>query len=443
MTAIQQPTVAAEVRRFQTECGRVIATAPVAPDVYWRVEYQQDGERKQTTGGRTLASASRKAEAILRKLDGVTGPNSSVKVGVVLEKYIGYLEGSASPNHAEKTVPDLRKALATYRNLACSELASHQLRKSCDAAASKSVGDHRRSRLSAFLKWGYAEGYFSEQQTHLLKSYRWARPKGAPVRPTRDFTAVRQGETKRFVTEDQVPLHKDLVALGDALEERLPGKGKLMVEFAFAAGARSGELFALEDRAFDTEHQHVDIDWQVLALSAKQLAKYNRSSRRGRPKGGKIRTTNFPDVTPSGFRLLDALAERIEQVDWEHRNGRSPKRLVFPAPQGGWFWHTSFTSDHLHAAAEAADWEFIRWTEPDGRRRKLLRHPFHTLRHRFARDRIDLMGYRVSDLQVIGGWDSAQVVWERYYGSSSDALALADQKLLEWQGGGQELGLHT
>jgi hypothetical protein len=100
---------------------------------------------------------------------------------------------------------------------------------------------------------------------------------------------------------------------------------------------------------------------------------------------------------------------------------------LFPAPQGGWFWASSF-DDHFERAAEQAQWPHLDWKE-DGRSRRLWVHTMHSLRHRFARDRIDLWEYTPAELQIVGGWQSAQVVWERYYGFSEDLLDRADRKI--------------
>jgi integrase len=427
------PTEEQQDRIFETPCRRITLTEPTAPDVYWRLDWQEDGRRRQTTGGRTKESAQAAAAKVLARLDAHAAPQSTTRVGDVLERYISRLHGQASPNHGIKVEPDLRAALAPYLKLPCDQLDRRRVRAACDACASESAGSARKSRLSSFLAFGFDEGYFSEPQLHLLKRYKWARPPGTNPRPTREFLPAQHGEADRFVTPDQVPLHGALADVGDALEELLPGRGKLAIELTYTAGYRSGELRAADAQSIDLETKHIDIHWQVLDISAEKLAKFGRSTRRSRPKGNKVRETNFPAVTPTGYHLLDALGERLEKIEWEHKRGMNPRRLLIPAAQGGWMWNTAFTNDYFHKAAETADWEFIRWVEDDGTPRKLLRHTFHTLRHRFARDRIDEAGYTPADLQEIGGWDSAQVVWERYYGRSKDAIKVCDEKLAAWE----------
>src|SRR5690606_11804202 len=95
-----------------------------------------------------------------------------------------------------------------------------------------------------------------------------------------------------------------------------------------------------------------------------------------------------------GYDLVAALEQRLDDVAREHAAGRNPHRLLFPSPKGGWWWATSFTNKYFSKAAEAAGWERLEWTEDNNEgkevRRRMWVHTMHSLRHRFARDRIDI-----------------------------------------------------
>lgn len=107
-------------------------------------------------------------------------------------------------------------------------------------------------------------------------------------------------------------------------------------------------------------------------------------------------------MTLTGFALHDALCERLERIDFEHSKGRNPKRLLFPAPQGGWWWASAFSDKYFNVAAAAAGWEARTWVDEHGRDRRLWVHTAHRLRHRFARDRIDIYDHEISELHPRG-----------------------------------------
>lgn len=72
----------------------------------------------------------------------------------------------------------------------------------------------------------------------------------------------------------------------------------------------------------------------------------------------------------------------------------------------------------------------IHYKDDKGRPRRMWVHTMHSLRHRFARHRIDIWNSTFQrSWQVVGGWQNAQVVWDRYYGLSADLLARVDDKL--------------
>lgn len=405
-------------------CGRVSASQPTGfgTDVYWRLEYYFHGKRMQTSGGRTKAAAVKAMTKVVTKLDSNAAARSTTKIGEVLDLYEVHLKNSSSRLHALHAPAALRRALGHLDRVACCDLQRVQLIESCDAATSPSTATHRKSYISAFVKWGHRKEYFTRDQTLFLAGYEWS-PKATQVlAPTRKRSGRRAGETERYVALDEVPTHDAIRDLGDAFADVLPSYGKLLIELAHTSGLRGGEIYALDARSLDLDKHYCAVDHQILSISG--------VDRRALPKGGKTRTTNFSDVTTTGFNLRDALELRLEEIEHEHSAGRNPRRLVFPAPFGGWWWATSFTNDFYARAATAAGFDRLEWIDDDGKPRKQWVHTMHSLRHRFARDRIDLAGYSVAELQLVGGWDSAQVVWERYYGLSTDLLETATKKLL-------------
>jgi hypothetical protein len=184
-------------RFFTSGCGRVKVTAPEPPDRYWRLEWTEHGRRRQTTGGRTRADAEAKVRTVQQRLDAGAVPGDRQRIEAALEAYIEFSKGNHQPNHTAKVEPDLRKAFAPYLRVRCADLARTHLRDAVQAASTRSAGQHRRSRISAFVKWGYRAECFTEAQTHLVDHVAWTAPKGAPPRPTRDFSPPPTGESER------------------------------------------------------------------------------------------------------------------------------------------------------------------------------------------------------------------------------------------------------
>lgn len=396
MSAAEQMERSPE-RHFETTCGRVTLIKPMAPDVYWRLFWYEDDTRKSTTGGRTASSALKKATDIIARLDAGAAPKSRRRVGEVLEAYVTLVGQNLSPNHHYQVNLDLPKALGGLLNLRCENLSKAELRAGCQSASTESSFIHRVSRVRTFLKWGYGEDYFTEAQTHALDNLKWVKPEGFVARPKREFSPPPTSETERYITPDQVPSHAKVAALAKGLDTVLP-YGELMIELAAGAGLRSGELYALDAPAVALADREIAVNWQALSLSG-------LPTRKARPKYGRVRTTNFADVTLNGFALYDALGERLEQVEFEHRQGRNPKRLLFPAPKGGWWWASSFTAKCFSKAADLAGWDKHEWTEVNDEgtvvNRRLWVHTMHSLRHRFARDRIDIYNHTISELQEL------------------------------------------
>ena len=64
-------------------------------------------------------------------------------------------------------------------------------------------------------------------------------------------------------------------------------------------------------------------------------------------EGGKVRTTVVPKKTFTGYPQRAELARRVGEALKEQAAGANPQALLFPAPQGGLQWYTSFESDLL------------------------------------------------------------------------------------------------
>lgn len=217
------------------------------------------------------------------------------------------------------------------------------------------------------------------------------------------------GQDASYIREEDAPSHRRVCAFADALQRTFDW-GALAVHTAARAGLREGEEFVLraDDLRCDDRAQfwYLQVDWQWRAGS-------DETGRRARPKGGKVRRVP------------------VAQARDEQKAGTNPQALLFPTPTGK-IWQSGALNEHLVAAQKAAGWAYVILAED----RKLrngttapvkvtqMEQPWHTLRHRFARDMV-ATGMKLGDLTAIGGWDSIDVVSARYFGTGDEHVIAA------------------
>lgn len=417
-------SAAAEV--LETPCGRIRITVPRQPGRYYRLEWYEHGGRCQTTAGTTETKMRAKVADVLARLDRDAEPESRRPVAEALEGYLAFMHANHSANHFIASRRELRKLFEPYLKLRCERLEQRHARDALNSSTTSNTARNNRGRINGLLHWGHENGYFSESQTQFLRGYRYSPKRPAPTRPTRKTAQRRSGESPRFVTPQEIPTLEAIVRLGEEFQAHRSW-GRLGIELAHSAGVRLGEFFALTDEVVDLERLTIDVDWQILSQSG-------LSTRRALPKFGKVRTTSFPSVTTTDYEFVEALAVRLDEVEAERKAGTNPKGLLFPASKGGWWWASGFAQDLFNPAAEAAGWERLEFLDAHGKVRHEWVHTMHSLRHRFGTDRINVYGLTVAELMIIGGWENSQVVWDRYYGRSADALESGIAKLRDRTG---------
>jgi hypothetical protein len=234
------------------------------------------------------------------------------------------------------------------------------------------------------------------------------------------------GNHALYVGPDDPPNAEEIRALSCALDALLPKWGAIAPDVAASCGLRWGEQFQLRASDVGTYKGQPTllVDWQI---SASARAGTNR---RKRPKGEKVRRVPIPEFGYTGYPLLQELMTRRDAALAEQAAGRNPEALLFPAKNGGLMHHSSFTSDYLHRAMEAAGWEFRHWTEETKtqdeqgavvavvKKRRTAVNPWHSLRHRYARFCIDDRNMTPHELMAAGGWEDWSVLMNRYYGTS-------------------------
>src|SRR4051812_47243977 len=99
---------------FETPCGRIRIYEPKTTGGYWRLEWQEQGQRKQTWGGRTDKTATVKAAKILADLDRGSQPLGKTRLGDVLDAYLRWGQQVWSDNQRVLASRELRKILAPH-----------------------------------------------------------------------------------------------------------------------------------------------------------------------------------------------------------------------------------------------------------------------------------------------------------------------------------------
>ena len=417
--------------------GRVRVLAPTGTDAYYRFTWTRpDGTQGRTRGCKTLEDAVEKAGTIDDVETRAADPLSTTTLGDVAALYLASPIGRHQKTgrdwtHSQHTqvAQKLTRMLRGFDTVCVLDY-DRQLADRIRAQAGTPNGVRQNTTiLRGLVRWGAARNVFTPTQAELLPV------RCLPVEPSLKGTpaprrreAVRAvGTSERYIAEEDAPSVEQVRRMGDELELRLPGRGKLAAELAADSGPRKAEMLQLT--AHDVVRgttPFIRIDWQFDDHATQASGK----PRRVRPKGGKTRVTGAAVTSLTGFPLRSALLARVDDALAEQRAGHNPEALLFPTDTGRAFWSTEFDSDHFVPAALAAGWSAQRWLETYSawddeldrfvektRPRMHLVHTWHSLRHRFARLCVDHRRLSPGELMAAGGWENLATVENRYYRS--------------------------
>jgi integrase len=262
-------TAGSESGKLMTPCGRVTLRPPVpgAKKAYWNLEWYENDERRQTSGGRTQATAEDKARKVLRNLELDAQPESHERLEVAIAGYLRHLDATASITHTNNTRGELRRALGNIDTKRCESLTKADLRKSLNTARTKDAARVRRTALRGLIGWGLKQGYFSAEQHSAVRDIEWTPPLDAPKRPSRREGARQSNESERFVLASEIPSLDAIAGLAHGFDLRLPETGELLVQFDCSSGLRLGELFAVTADDIDLDRRWVTVERQILSES--------------------------------------------------------------------------------------------------------------------------------------------------------------------------------
>lgn len=411
---------------WQTPAGLVRVTAPSSGSEYYRLGWlDATGKRGQTSGGRVFAKAW--ARALARESDLLLGatPRNEKR----LDEGIDYWLDPQRPTPRGGWGDSHRHNMAAYARvyfrpqfgqLRCMDLRRSHIQMSVNAAPTASEGRNIR-RASASLIGALRQGdYLLDNQIIDLANVFWH------GNDTSTRTEAMSGETAKFVPTWSRPSTAQVAALRAAAEQT--GRTAqhrwwrgLMVELAAFAGPRWSELIALDLRAFDPANRSVDVHWRVAEAAGK-------ARRLTPPKMAKRRTTIYPEVSPTGYPLGEAVRRRLSEVEREQRNGWNRKGLMFPSPHGDWWWSGNFHRDFFEKSALTAGWHYTDEQRPHAGRTRLERSwalTWHSLRHTFCTVALEEWKLPESTVAMLAGHSDPNFTRTRYVGAADDALAKA------------------
>ncbi|MEO9323302.1 site-specific integrase [Nocardioides sp. C4-1] len=397
-----RPTDGAEA--WRTPGDRVLVTAPKADGGYYRLQWTtSEGQRGQTTGGRTFTKAWAKALARERDLELGATPRSEMPVSRGIEYWLDpnrpTPRGGWGDSHRYGMNAYARRYfLPHFGDKRCMDLRRSDIQRCVNAAPTSSEGRNIRRSAASMIGALRQGDYLLDNQVIDLSNVFWH---GVTAN---DAQTSDSGERLEYVSPWKRPSNAQVEALRDAAARTgRRGKGQwwrgLMVEIAAYSGPRWSELVAVTTEVVDLDRRTIDLHWRVAESTGK-------ARRLTPPKMAKRRTTIYPEVSPTGYRLGDLMRKRVDEVHVEQRQGLNRKGLLFPAPSGDWWWTGVFHRDFFEKSARAAGWEYSDLERPyDGvtRIERQWHLTWHSLRHTFCTVALEEWGLPESTVSLLAG----------------------------------------
>lgn len=399
---------------FRTDAGVKIygPTTETGKGKYYRIVYAINGaqrERSATTLDKARQRAVLASKEILRGGDRRAELNISEFIDAYLDpekrERVGRKWGkSHTDNQTSLLNLYVRKAFGTSK---CSGIDNDFLRAIIKQAKTESIGDHLSTGLSAWVSWGIQEGWILKPREVLLAGL------SNEVRKLKGATkAVESGENDLYIDEDDIPTHGDVAAVA-AAAAKVSGIWwyELMFNLAAYSGLRIGEIIDLDVTSINIVAKTIRVTRQCLEVRGKK--------ERSLPKFSKQRTTIFPRVTPSGYKLQEELRRRIKEVNAIENpallQDGSNRRLLFTNTKGTWICRSTFAKSVRRPAQEIAGWN----RKADGK----FRWTFHSLRHVFCTYYLSDLKQSASDVAIAAGHSDAYTTISMYVGASREAIA--------------------
>jgi len=383
--------------------------APKVNKNYWRISYvDQEGKLRDTTATSERLAMNRASE-IEKLLMNNVGNLPHNAVSEMIDEYIKEKTKIHSGGRAEWGAKHKRSQLSIFRNHVlsavgekkCIRLDNSDLVKIIDSCGTVDVRNHVATAISTLIRWGCAKGWLLQNSDMLLRDLNKIANRKVKI----------AGESKHHVDKREIPTHDKVAAVAKAASEVTDiWWYELMFNLAAYSGLRFGEICDLDLTDIDINQRQIIVDFQCLSDGG------NKS--RQLPKWDKQRTTVFPEVTPSGYKLKANLKKRISELNKINvtpvlQDGTS-RKLLFPNKDGGWLCPSSFGNRVRRPAQEIAGWP----KDSDGK----FVWNFHSLRHVFCTYYFVDLKKKIGDVAITAGHASPVTTLEMYVGITGGVL---------------------
>ena len=387
-------------------------TAEVGKGRYYRILYPYNGGFRETTAT-TENAALVKAHRIAKKIKNGGDLRCELTVNDFLDAYLdsNLREKSGNvwgPKHAlaRKGLMNLyvRPAIGTKL---CTEITNDLLKEIVWSGGTVSNGEHLRSAIGAWIRWGKGEKWVVSDPLELLQGLK------NTTNQMRTETKARQsGQGILYINPDQIPSHSEVDALAKAAAANTGiWWYELMFNLAAYSGMRIGEILDLDVTHIDTKAKTIQVLMQCLEVGGRKM--------RVLPKMSKQRTTIYPTKTPSGYPLAKQMERRIKELKALKKvpliQDGTRRLLLFHNRTGGWISQGSFAKNVRLPAQDKAGWpkdqsgRFI-WT-------------FHSLRHVFCSYYLGELRQEASDVAIAVGHSSPWTTYSMYVGAAKTAIS--------------------
>lgn len=393
-----------------------------AEKAYITISFYEAGRRRNTSGGVALEEALVTVQELIDRLSS-GAVNAPKTMGELIERYLDpdRIPDSGEPWSAKHRYNQERMCRLFVsphiKSVRCKDVTRVDVQRVVNAAPTQGEGKRLKVLVGSILRFGIDEEYIGTPIESLMRKVNW-QAQGRPLPPPKP---KRQGASRLSVDPAKIPGLNDVYDLAQQFKARkgAPWCWEMMPIFAAFTGLRIGELIGLEASAVEKgPTRRVHVDRQFLELTQGFTP----------PKGGKMRYTRYPSVTPKGrhypqgFPLEKMIANRKAEVEKHLKEMRASGQviterdgLLFPAPRGGPWSQSNLNDRVFRPSATDAQWP--------RNANKRLKWTWHSFRHVFATYHMQEKGVPAAFVSDAMGHATVGITIDLYQNIADDSWA--------------------